>query len=156
MDGAPGIDGVRTAFIEKMGVVAQGESLPRISGQILALLVFDGRAVSFGELAEDLHVSRASISTSVRLLEERRLIKRISRTGERQDFFQLAENAYASMLSGTRQRVGRARDDIEDTIASVPEDAPELLARLREYSSFYQAVDDALAGAISRISAPRA
>ncbi|WP_150122197.1 GbsR/MarR family transcriptional regulator, partial [Sulfitobacter sp. HI0129] len=98
MDGEQGTAAVREAFIERMGVIAQADGMPRMSGQIFAMLVFDGEALAFGELARQLEVSRATISTSVRLLEDRGLIRRLNRRGDRQDYFQLADNAYVEML----------------------------------------------------------
>ena len=61
---------VRSDFIEKVGVIVQSEGFPRIAGRVLATLVYDGERVSFGALADRLEVSRGSISSSVRLLEE--------------------------------------------------------------------------------------
>ncbi|MDG1076042.1 MAG: ArsR family transcriptional regulator, partial [Planktotalea sp.] len=67
-------DPVRTDFIEKTGLITQAEGLPRIAGRVFGLLIYDGDVVSFGDLATKLQVSRASISTSIRILEERGLV----------------------------------------------------------------------------------
>src|SRR6056300_574061 len=88
------INAIRSDFIEKTGLITQAEGLPRIAGRVFGMLIFDGDMVSFGDLAKRLQVSRASISTSIRILEERGLVKRMTRPGERQDYFQLASNPY--------------------------------------------------------------
>ena len=77
----------RADFIEKIGVIAQTEGLPRIAGRVLAMLLYDGERVSFGQLAEALQVSRGSVSSSVRMLESQQLIKRVAKAGDRQDYF---------------------------------------------------------------------
>lgn len=155
MDGTAQIDPVRTDFIERMGVVAHNEGMPRMSGQIFAMLVFDGDAIAFGELAKRLSVSRATISTSIRLLEDRGLIRRVNKTGERQDYFQLADNAYGTMMKFALAGTERAKGEIDDTISNLPESAADVKTRLSEYSGFYEAINMALAEAIIRVSKPR-
>ena len=86
---------IREQFIEQIGLVAQGEGMPRIAGRLMGLMVFDGKPRSFGELATELKVSRGSISTNARMLEERGIIERLGIAGDRQDYFPLAENAVA-------------------------------------------------------------
>lgn len=145
---------VRSYFIEKSGLISQAEGLPRIAGRVFGLLIFDGEMVSFGDLATRLQVSRASISSSIRLLEERGLIKRMAKPGERQDFFQLAPNPYATMLEGIQKRTRSTRDDIADTIASLPSDA-DAVERLNEYADFYASLDSAVAVALQELTNAR-
>lgn len=145
-------DEIRGDFIEKIGLVGQAEGLPRIAGRIFGMLVFDGTVMSFSDLSDHLNVSRASISTSVRLLEERGLIKRTGKAGERQDFFQLAPNAYATMLSGAQKRTLAAKAEIDTTIAELSNDS-EARARLCEYAEFYVAVETGLGTALAALQA---
>ena len=147
-------EAVRSDFIEKSGLISQAEGLPRIAGRVFGLLIFDGEMVSFGALATRLQVSRASISSSIRLLEERGLIKRMTKPGERQDFFQLAPNPYATMLEGIQKRTQSTRDDIADTIASLPSDA-DAVERLKEYADFYASLDSAVAVALQELTNAR-
>ena len=146
------LDNVRSDFIERIGIVAQSEGMPRIAGRIFAALVFDGKPIAFGTLADTLQVSRASISSSARLLEERGVIKRLSRKGERQDFFQLADNAYAIMLRGVQMRAARAKAEIDLTFADLPSEQSDIRRRLQDYSGFYAAITDAVGTAIHQIS----
>ncbi len=99
---------IRSEFIEKIGMIVQNDGLPRIAGRLLGMLVWDGDAVSFSDLAAHLQVSRGSISTATRILEERRLIKRVAKPGQRQDYFQLADNPYAKMLETVAVGLNRA------------------------------------------------
>ena len=135
----------RSEFIEKIGLMAQADGLPRIAGRVLGLLVWDGAAVSFGELAQSLLVSRASISTATRILEQRRLIKRIAKPGQRQDFWQLADNPYSKLLEYFADGMIRARGEIAQTIAHIPDDEAEIKARVQAYADFYRAMSEAVA-----------
>jgi len=134
---------IRSDFIERTGIISQAEGLPRIAGRIFGALIFDGNMVAFGDLATDLQVSRASISTSIRILEERGLVKRASKPGTRGDFFQLANDPFATMLKGIQHRSRRARDDIDTTISQL---APDHAAakRLAAYANFYAATDNVI------------
>ena len=149
------LDRLRDDFIARMGVIASNDGMPRMSGQVFAMLVFEGEEVAFGDLAKRLSVSRATISTSIRLLEERGLIRRINKAGDRQDYFQLADDAYAAMtkfaLAGTR----RSQAEIDDTIEKLPEEAQDVGARLEAFASFYNAISAALEDAIPRVTKPK-
>ena len=149
------LDRLRDDFIARMGVIASNDGMPRMSGQVFAMLVFEGEEVAFGDLAKRLSVSRATISTSIRLLEERGLIRRINKAGDRQDYFQLADDAYAAMtkfaLAGTR----RSQAEIDDTIEKLPEEAQDVRARLEAFASLYNAISAALEDAIPRVTKPK-
>lgn len=131
---------VRAEFIEKVGLIAQGENLPRIAGRVLGLLIFDGQAVSFGSLADELQVSRGSISTSTRTLIDRGLIKRVTKPGERQDYFQLGERPYATMMRNARLSFDRSKAEVEATVAQLSDGAAR--DRVRAYAEFYSALSD--------------
>ncbi|MDF3402796.1 MULTISPECIES: GbsR/MarR family transcriptional regulator [Sulfitobacter] len=155
MDSTDQIDQVRDDFITRMGVVAMGEGLPRMAGQVFAMLVFEGEPIAFGALSRRLSVSRATISTSIRLLEERGLIRRVNKTGDRQDYFQLADDAYAAMtkyaLAGTRH----AKSEINDTIRKLPEEAEGVRQRLDTFAAFYDTISAALDDVAIRVSKPK-
>ncbi len=139
--------GAREEFIERIGLLAQGEGLPRIAGRLFATLVFDGERLSFGDLAEKLQVSRGSISSSVRLLEERDLIKRVAKPGDRQDYFQLADDPFGALLRLSAQRAERAAGEIRSTLRVLSDDADGPRRRLQAYADFYAAIESCLSGA---------
>jgi DNA-binding transcriptional regulator GbsR (MarR family) len=106
--------------------------------------------VSFGDLATRLQVSRASISTSIRLLEERGLVKRMTKPGERQDYFQLGPDPYATMLENMQKRTRASMAEIARTIDNLPENA-EAAERLAAYATYYAAKDSAIAVALDQL-----
>ena len=144
-------DTTRSEFIEKTGLISQAEGLPRIAGRVFGMLIFDGDMVSFGDLTTRLQVSRASISTSIRILEERGLVKRMTKPGERQDFFHLAPNPYATMLEGIKRRTMSTCDDIAETIQKLPSDC-DAVERLNAYAHFYASTDKALGVALRELN----
>ncbi|MBM1691177.1 GbsR/MarR family transcriptional regulator [Sulfitobacter geojensis] len=138
------VETARANFIEKIGVITQSEGLPRIAGRVLAMLLYDGEKVSFGQLADALQVSRGSISSGVRMLESQQLIKRVAKAGDRQDYFLIVDNAFANMVEASAMRARRAASDIEESLEDIPasETGPRL--RVASYAAFYRAMEEGL------------
>ena len=145
------IAAIREEFIEKIGVIVQNEGLPRIAGRVLAMLVYDGERVSFGALADRLEVSRGSISSSVRLLEDRQIIKRVAKAGDRQDYFEVAEDAFMTLIETSALRARRAYKEIAGTLAKLPLSEAGPHARLKGYADFYDVIDIALTEAAKQM-----
>ena len=137
-------EAARADFTEKIGVIAQTEGLPRIAGRILAMLLYDGERVSFRQLADALQVSRGSISSSVRILESQQLIKRVAKPGDRQDYFQVVDNAFANMVEASASRARRAAADIEESLKVIPASEMGPRARVADYAAYYSAMAEGL------------
>lgn len=138
------VETARADFIEKIGMIAKSEGLPRIAGRVLAMLLYDGERVSFGQLATALQVSRGSISSSVRMLESQQLIKRVAKPGDRQDYFQVVDNAFVNMVEASAARARLAAADIEDSLNEIPLSEAGARERVASYAAFYRAMDDGL------------
>ena len=65
-------------------------------------------AASLDDLADQLQVSKASISSNARLLENWGIAERITLPGDRRDFYQLSPNAEERSLQRTLERGWRA------------------------------------------------
>lgn len=124
-------------FVEQMGLILQAEGLPRIAGRIMGLMVMHGGPFGFNELAERLSVSRASVSTNTRLLEDLEIVERTTTPGDRQDYFRLCRQPYARLLRGVVRRMRRAREVVDDTQLALPEDMTGAHERLEELDAFY-------------------
>jgi DNA-binding transcriptional regulator GbsR (MarR family) len=145
------IDAIRSEFIEKVGLIAQGDGLPKTAGRMFGLFIFDNETVAFGDLAAQLQVSRASVSSSVRLLESWGILKRVSKPGERQDFFRLTATPRENMLRRTREGVRQARDDVLESARRLPPDRADTKARIDAYAGLYAILDESLGSALDRI-----
>jgi DNA-binding transcriptional regulator GbsR (MarR family) len=69
------------------------------------LLMSEGSR-SLDELAEQLEVSKASISVNARLLEQRGVVERASKQGDRRDYYRIANDILERTLE---QRIGKIR-----------------------------------------------
>ncbi len=127
-----------TDFIEGLGLVFQGDGMPRIAGRLLGFFVLHGGPFSFTELAEKLEISRGSVSTNTRLLEDMGVIERIAMRGERQDYFRLAPDPYIQIVARKRERSIRAREAILRNAQSLDDLGEEGLTRVSELAGFFQ------------------
>jgi DNA-binding MarR family transcriptional regulator len=80
------------AFIEQMGLIMAADGLPRIGGRLLALLLITEGDTSLDDIAKRLRVSKPSVSTNARLLEQRGVIEKVSRTADRRDYYRIADH----------------------------------------------------------------
>lgn len=136
-DTRPDTDQLIADFVERMGLIIQADGLPRIAGRIMGLMVVHGGPFSFAELAERLQVSRASVSTNTRLLENLGVIERTTVPRDRQDYFRLRPNPYARMLRGYADRMRRTREVVQGLLAALPPDLSSRRQRLGELDAFY-------------------
>ena len=90
-------------FIEHVGQLVEAEGLPRIAGRMLGILMLDARTRSLDELALQLAVSRASISTNGRLLQEMGLIQRVTVPGDRRDYWRIPDPSSCLLAIGIRR-----------------------------------------------------
>lgn len=151
MQQAADIHQIRSEFIEKVGLIAQREGLPKTAGRMFGLFIFDGKTVAFGDLATQLQVSRGSVSSSVRILEDRGILKRVTKPGERQDFFQLTAEPHQNVLKNAQRGVRLARDEVVDTANSLPTGNPDIKARIEAFAGLYAAIDQSLDAALGQV-----
>jgi DNA-binding transcriptional regulator GbsR (MarR family) len=125
-------------FIEQKGMEYQAEGLPRIAGRLMGLMLIEDGPFAFGGLAERLKVSRGSVSTNTRLLESLGVIERVSKPGERGDFFQLSSDPYVSLLGGINLRLKRALTNAKKAQSGLPKTMKNAQDRLSELEAFYE------------------
>ena len=131
-------------FIEAMGLAHEEDRLPRIAGRLVGLLILSPDPVRFDRLAERLRVSRASISTNTRLLENMGVIQRVTRPGDRRDYFQINEEPGLLLRIADRYRTRQANAE-EMKQALLPDAGGEVVfERLERLIRFYGILADSL------------
>ncbi|MCB5161689.1 GbsR/MarR family transcriptional regulator [Marinomonas algarum] len=125
------------SFIEQMGMITQSEGLPRIAGKIIGLLLIESGPFSFSDIAARLQISRGSVSTNTRLLENLSVIERVSKLGERGDFFQMSQDPYMKLLQGSMQRMSKASQTIKEARNALPDSWQASQKRLEALEQFY-------------------
>src|SRR5436309_14543735 len=88
------IGAITNDVILRGGLLAQRYGLPRIAGEIVGLLFMTDGPLSLDEIATALKVSKASVSTNVRLLESLRFVRRGDVREGRRDHYVIAGDAW--------------------------------------------------------------
>ncbi len=136
-------------FIERMGMFVEADGLPRIAGRIFGLLLVQADPCSLDDMADALGVSKGSISTDARLLEQFGLLQRITRPGDRRDYYTLSEDCFARTLEVRLQRMQRFHALIDEA-RSLPNRNADVKARLDEMDRAYELAVSSMTDALER------
>jgi hypothetical protein len=97
------MDAERQHLIDDFGTMLEGMGGGRMVGRVLGLLtVSDPAALSAEDISTQLRASRGAISQATRLLVQIGMIRRVSKPGERRDYFQVRPDAWNE---STRRRL---------------------------------------------------
>jgi DNA-binding transcriptional regulator GbsR (MarR family) len=104
---------------------------------------------SLDELATELRVSKSSVSTNARLLEQHGVLERNCRPADRRDYYRVPPDLFSHTMAERLQRWQRFHEAIGEARTALPIRSRKVLERLEEYDSAYtflsQAIRDALA-----------
>jgi DNA-binding transcriptional regulator GbsR (MarR family) len=149
------MDPAMANFIETMGLVLESEGLPRIAGRIFGLLLVSEEARSLDDLAAELEVSKGSVSTNTRLLEERGVLERVSRPSDRRDYYRVTRDLFSHTMAQRLARWQRFHETIGAARTSLPIRSPEVLQRLEEYEKAYRYMSQVIREGLARWQASR-
>ena len=100
------MDQATTDFIESMGRQFEEDGVPRIAGRLFGLLMVQVEPCSLDEVAELLQVSKGSASSNARLLEQLGIAERVTRAGDRRDYYQISPDIGERTLERALQGIG--------------------------------------------------
>ena len=126
-------------FVERMGLLSESDGLSRIAGRIFGFLLVTPGECSLDGMAEALGVSRASVSTEARRLAQIGIIERVSRPGDRRDYYLISPTGLARFLEG-RVRSLRQFHAVLDEGRRLPQASPEVRARLAAWDDAHQRI----------------
>jgi DNA-binding transcriptional regulator GbsR (MarR family) len=147
------MDAKTAGFIDRMGLALESEGLPRIAGRIFGLLLVSEDCRSLDEIATQLHVSKASVSTNARLLEQRGVLERNSRPSDRRDYYRVQPDLFSHTMAQRLQRWQRFHEAIGDARTKLPIRSRKVLKRLEDYDSAYTFLTQAIREALENWSA---
>ncbi len=126
------LQNARRRLIEVGGKTSQDLGTGRIVGQILVYLYLQEYECSLDGIAEDLGLSKASVSIAVRQLEQLGLARNVWKSGDKRKYYKSAENIGKALQQGVlqlfRQKIRIFGDELDESIemiASVSKDSPE-------------------------------
>ena len=142
-------------LIERLGLVfEESDRMPRIASRILGLLLLTPGECSIDQMAERLAVSRASISVDARRLEECGVVERVTRKGDRRDYYRIAPDHYTRTLERRLKVMGRLIAVIDEG-RDMKLESSEVRDRLDETAEALRFVVDATTQELERWHAER-
>ena len=133
-------------FIEVMGRHFEEEGVPRIAGRLFGLLMLGEQPCSLDELAERLQVSKGSVSTNARLLEEWGVATRVTRPGDRRDFYRIAPDLSERLIERQLGRIELLIERLERSREALSPLPDAVTARFGAAVTFNRAVIRSLVG----------
>jgi DNA-binding transcriptional regulator GbsR (MarR family) len=135
-------------FIEHLGVLLSADGYPRVAGRLFGLMLLAPEPRSLDALATQLGVSKASISINVRILEEKGVVQRIGRHGDRRDYYQISDDILARSLEQRITRLRRFKEAVSNARQELPLDTKAVKDRLRNLESAYGHLLDLMTDAL--------
>jgi DNA-binding transcriptional regulator GbsR (MarR family) len=139
-----------TDFIERMGLALESDGLPRIAGRIFGLLLLSEDCRSLDDLAGELRVSKGSVSTNARLLEQRGVLERNSRPSDRRDYYRIPPDLFSHTMAQRLARWQRFHEAIGEARTSLPIRSRKVLHRLEEYEAAYAFMSEVIQQGLAR------
>jgi len=125
-------------YVEEFGVFFEGFGGSRMLGRVLgALLVSEPPELSAEELAKELKARRGSISQATRTLERMGMVRRLSKPGERRDYFRVKDDAWEETTRQAVSGIGAARKMAEKGLSLLDPETPDARASLEQMRDFY-------------------
>jgi DNA-binding transcriptional ArsR family regulator len=141
-------------FAEEFGLLGETMGMPRMNGRLLGwMLICDPPRQSLGDIARNLGVSRASVSTATRLLRANGLLRRAAEPGRRAYAFELEPGVFEQLPADVM--FGALRRQLERGLAILGDETDPRAARLREARDFYAFVEREIPLLIDRYRASR-
>ncbi|MBI1389024.1 MAG: MarR family transcriptional regulator [bacterium] len=125
-------------WVDEFGLYFEESGLPRTAGRILGwLLVANPPEQSASDLTEALKVSKSNISASARMLQQFGLIERVSRPGDRKDYYRMRSDVWANAFLNKVGQFTRMRSLADRGLKLLDAAPDEDKARLNEFREFY-------------------
>ncbi len=109
----------------------------RTFGRLFGLLLVAETPLSLDDMAEVLQVSKPSVSTNTRMLEQSSLVRRVSVPGDRKHYYEIRPGAFERSLTARLPRLAEMVEILENGIETLPEGNTPARERLSEARDLY-------------------
>ena len=133
---------VEHEFAARMGLFFEQLGGTRTMGLIYGwLIICEPAHQSISEMAAVLHLSKASISTVVRQLEQAQMVERVHVPRTRQHHYQLRSGGWTQIMQARVSRLGPGAAAAEYGLAHIGPGRPDARERLEEMRDFFRFLD---------------
>ena len=123
------------AFMEGTSALFEEDGVAPIAGLVFARLLLSPEPMALPDLAAELGVSKASVSTDTRRLEDAGILERVVRPGDRRVFYRVAPDFTARLIERRLTRMRRFRRLLQE--AARGPGAADVRRRLRACDAAY-------------------
>lgn len=134
--------------VENFGILLEAEGYSRIAGRLFGFLLLAPDAVSLDDLAMELEVTKASVSTNIRLLEERGIVERIGVPGDRRDYYRIGDDILARSVEHRVAKIQRFRDAVGAARTTLSISDKRVKHRLAAIDEAYSHLAEYMTGAL--------
>jgi len=146
----------QATFVEAMGQFLGSSGMTPMAGRMWAwLLICDPPEQTAAQLAEELHASRGSISSTARLLATAGFVRRTTRRGDRREYFSAPLGTFRALVDGAGAVYRRFREVSQLGIIAISDLPPPKRARIEEVAAFAAFVESEMPMLIDRFHAVR-
>ncbi len=149
------VEDIQNDFIDASGEVAERYGLTRVAGLLKGLLLLAREPLSLDDMAERLEVSKASVSTNIRLLERWKAVRRVFNRGDRKNYYELRGDLWEieteivttimkDELNEFVDYLNRWKSELAEAEAGDPEEKEFLTKRLSEIDEYLDAMKHVL------------
>ena len=156
MQDIPTLSPAQQRFVESLGLYFEQYQLSRIGGRLLGLLTLLGGPLTLDQMAGALGVSRASVSTNIRILVTLGIADHISLPGDRRDYYRFSDDPWQHGMEARITSTSALRRIAEQGLATLPPTDTVARAHLEDLLDFCTFMIEDTRGMIARWQARRA
>jgi DNA-binding transcriptional regulator GbsR (MarR family) len=123
-------------YVEEVALGFERQGLFRMAGRVIGwLLICDPPEQTFGQIAEVLQASKGSISAAMKFLVPTGIVERISRPGDRRDYYRCRPGAWAELARDQARQYDDLRKLAQrglELLADAPADRRERLQGMHD------------------------
>jgi DNA-binding transcriptional regulator GbsR (MarR family) len=139
----------RKEFLERLAVAHEADGLCRIAGRIFGLLLLCEREMSLDEITREVGASKGSASVNTRLLEQRGFIERVSKPGDRRDYYRIMPDLFQRTMEQRLARWQRLHEIVDYGLTEL-DLSPAVRNRLSDFEMAYENVRDVIETALGK------
>ncbi|RPJ51085.1 MAG: ArsR family transcriptional regulator, partial [Chloroflexi bacterium] len=117
---SPALTPELSKFVENLARYFESYGIPRIGGQILGLLLVAKEPLSAEDISAILKVSRASVSTNLRMLLQVGWAEKASFLGDRTTYYVFPENGFEKTLAIEVQAISTLKRFVDLGLNALP------------------------------------
>jgi DNA-binding transcriptional regulator GbsR (MarR family) len=130
----------RVAMVDRLALTLEGSGFPKAMAKVYAaLMMAEGEGLSTSELMEEVHTSKASITSAMQFLTNVDLVERYSVRGSREAHYRVLKGRWGPIMERKLGGIASIRQTTEEALQIAgTKAARERLEEMRDVYAFYE------------------